>query len=191
MDKEPRFKASVMTSTLAFMGKELGDPAVQSILGSFDSREIAGKTLLPSDWLPQSVYRDLLSATHKYVDSLAGSRNLDQFLFEMGRYIARDSVNKYYKSLIRVLDTKFLVTQTPRLWKIVHNHGDIKVEPSGKTGAEIYISEFAMPSREWCTMVNGFIYGVIELTKAKDISVKQVECVMSGARHCRFHAEWK
>lgn len=191
MDKQPRFKASVMTSTLVFISRELGEPALQSILGSFDSRDIAGKKLLPSDWLPQSTYRDILLATHKYLGSLPAPRNEDRFLFDMGQYIAQDSVNKYYKSLVRVLDTKFLLTQTPRIWKIVHTHGKIQVEPSGKTGADVYISEFPMPSREWCTMVTGFIYGVIELTKAKDIKVEQVECVLNGAKHCHFHAEWK
>jgi hypothetical protein len=63
MEKEPRFKASVMTSTLAFISKELGEPALQSILASFDSKEIAGKQFLPSDWLPERVHRDLLVAT--------------------------------------------------------------------------------------------------------------------------------
>lgn len=191
MDKEARFKASVMTSTLDFVSRELGGPALQGILGSFDSSQIAGKKLLPSDWVLQKTYHDFLQATHRYLQSAAPPRNEEQFLFQMGKYIAQDSIAKYYKSLIRVLDTKFLLTQTPRIWGVIHTHGKIRVEPVGKTGAEIYITDFPSPSRQWCGMVIGFIHGVIELTRARDIKVEQVECVMNGAKHCHFHAEWR
>lgn len=74
MEKEPRFKASVMTSTLAFIARDLGEPALQAILASFDSQAIAGKQFLPSDWLPGTVHRDLLVATARYLESFDDGR---------------------------------------------------------------------------------------------------------------------
>ncbi len=191
MEKEPRFKASVMTSTLTYITRELGEPALQAILASYDSREIAGKQFLPSEWLPERTHRDLLIATHRYLDSSARQRDPREFFFQLGRFLAVDGINKYYKSLISAFDTKFMLTRSPLLWNVIHSHGSFKVEPAGKNGACVYISDYPAPCKEWCIMMGGYMYAVAEMTKAKDIRVAEVECVNEGARRCKYVGEWK
>ena len=191
MEKEPRFKASVMMSTLAFIGKDLGEPALQSILASYDSKEIAGRQFLPSDWLPERTHRDLLVATGKYLESTARHKNPKEFFFQMGRYLAQDGINKYYKSLISAFDTKFMLTKSPLLWGVIHSHGSFKVEPTGKNGAIVYITDYPTPSKEWCLMMGGYMYAVAEMTKARDMKIQEVECVNNGAKRCKFVGEWK
>lgn len=78
MAKEPQFKASVMVSTPEFISSQLGESALQDILGSFDSKEIAGRILLPSDWVLERTHRDLLIATHKYLQTKAREIRVDE-----------------------------------------------------------------------------------------------------------------
>ena len=64
----------------------LGEAAFKSILAAFDSKEISGKRLLPSAWVSEKTYRDLLVATGKYLESTPGQRQPKEFFFEMGRF---------------------------------------------------------------------------------------------------------
>ena len=53
----------------------------------------------------------------------------------MGKFLANDGINKYYKSLIRMFDTKFMLTKSPHIWGLIHSHGTVSMEPITDTGA--------------------------------------------------------
>ena len=191
MSKEPQVKATIVNPAISFITAKLGEPALKTILASFDSREISGKRLLPSDWLLETTYRDLLVATSRYLESTPGARKPKEFFFEMGRFAATEGVNKYYKSLVRMFDTRFMLNRSPLLWGVMHSHGSLKVEGIGKTGAYVYLTDFPAPCKEFCHSLAGYMYAVGELTKAKMVRVEELECVLDGARHCKYIGEWK
>lgn len=176
---------------MSFITANLGEAALKSILGAFDSSELTGKRLLPSDWVPERTYRDLLVATSRYLQSSAPQHKPKEFFFEMGRFAANDGINKYYKSLIRMFDTQFMLTKSPLLWGVMHSHGSLKVEPIGKTGAYVYITDYPTPCKEFCYSMAGYMYKVAELTKAQITRVEELECVTEGAKRCKFIGEWK
>ena len=74
MAKEPRLKASVVNPGMSFIRTSVGEAGLKSILTSFDSKELTGKTLLPSDWVTEETYRDLLVATRRYLESTPAAR---------------------------------------------------------------------------------------------------------------------
>jgi hypothetical protein len=191
LDKEPRTKATGVTAAMSFISTSLGEPALSKILASFDSKEIAGKRLLPSDWVSEKTYRDLLVATSKYLQSTPGQKQPKEFFFEMGRFEAIDGINKYYKSLIRMFDTKFMLSRSPLLWGVMHSHGSVKVEAISKTSAYVYVSDYPAPCKEFCYDLAGYMWAIGELTKAQMIRVDELECVTEGAKRCRFIGEWK
>ncbi len=191
MGKEPQLKASVVTESMEFIRKDLGAPALQSILGSFDSGAIAGRKLLPSDWLPERTYRDLLVATRRHLESAAPQKKPGDFLFQMGKFMAHDGINKYYKPLIRMFDMNFMLTQSAHLWGVMHSHGSVKAEPIGKTGAYVYFIDFPAPCKELCWMLAGYMYAIGELSKARMVRVEELECVTEGAARCKFVGEWR
>jgi hypothetical protein len=191
MAKRPQVKASIVNSAMLFVSQSLGEPALKSILDSLASQEISGKRLLPSDWVSEETYRDFLLAAGRYLASSASGKKPQEFFFEMGRFTAMDGINKYYKSLIRIFDTKFMLTRSPLLWGVMHTHGTLKVEPIGKTGACVYISDLPAPCKEFCYTMEGYMYAVAELTRARVIRVKEVECVTEGAKRCKYVGEWK
>ena len=191
MSKEPQVKATIVNPAISFITANLGEPALKSILSSFDSREIAGNRLLPSDWLLETTYRDLLVATSRYLESTPGARKPNDFFFEMGRAAATEGVNKYYKSLVRMFDTKFMLNRSPLLWGVMHSHGSLKVEGMGKNGAYVYLTDFPAPCKEFCYSLAGYMWAVAELTKAKMVRLEELECVTEGAKRCKFIGEWK
>jgi predicted hydrocarbon binding protein len=191
MAKEPQLKASVVSASMEFIRKELGEPALQSILHGFDSQEIAGGHVLPSDWLPERTYRDLVVATRRYLESTVPQKKPRDFLFQMGRYMANDGINKYYKPLIKMFDMNFMLTKSALLWGVMHTHGSVKAEPIGKTGAYIYFSDFPAPCKETCWMLAGYMYAIGELSKARMVRVEELECVTEGAKRCKYIGEWK
>lgn len=191
MSKEPQIKASIVSSATLFVSQTLGEPALRAILAGFDSKAISSKRLLPSAWVPENTYRDFLIASGRYLRSTAPDRNPQEFFFEMGRFTANDGINKYYKSLIRMFDTNFMLTKSPLLWGVMHTHGSLKVEAVGKTGAHVYITDYPAPCKEFCNTMVGYMYKVAELTKAQIIRVEEVECVMEGAKRCKYVGEWR
>ncbi len=190
MKARAQIKANVVNSAISFTSRTLGEPALKSILAGFDSREISGKRL-PSDWVPEETYRDFLVATHRYLDASAPDRKPGDFFFEMGRSVASEGVNRYYKSLIRMFDTQFMLTKSTMIWGVTHSHGSLKAEAAGKNGAYVYLSDFPAPSKEFCTTMCGYMYVVGEMTRAKMVRVEELECVTEGARRCKFIGEWR
>lgn len=191
MSKQPRLKASLVTSGMSCISQSLGEAALKAILADFDSSDISGRRLLPSDWVIENTYRDLLLATTRRLQSTPGAKKPTDFFFGMGRYAANDGISKYYKSLIRMFHTKFMLSRSPLLWGVMHTHGSLKVEPVGKTGACVYIADLPAPCKEFCYTMEGYMYAVAELTKAKVIRIEEVECVMEGAKRCKYVGEWK
>ena len=191
MPKEPHLKASIVNSAMSFVSQSLGEPALKNILAVFDSEAISAKRLLPSNWVPEKTYRNFLVPTGQYLESTARDKKPKEFFFEMVRLTANDGINKYYKSLIRMFDTKFMLTRSPLLWGVMHTHGSLKVEPIGKTGACVYISDYPAPCKEFCYTMAGYMHKVAELTKAQITRVEELECVMEGARRCKYVGEWK
>jgi len=191
LSKEPQVKATIVNPAISFITAKLGESALKSILASFDSHEISGKRLLPSDWLLETTYRDLLVATSRYLESTPGAKKPKEFFFEMGRFAATEGVNRYYKSLVRMFDTRFMLNRSPLLWGVMHSHGSLKVEGIGKTGAYVYLTDFPAPCKEFCHSLAGYMYAVGELTKAEMVRVEEVECVLDGARHCKYIGQWK
>ena len=191
MPKEPHLKASIVNSAMSFVSQSLGEPALKNILAVLDSEAISAKRLLPSNWVPEKTYRNFLVSTGRYLESTARDNKPKEFFFEMGRFTANDGINKYYKSLIRMFDTKFMLTRSPLLWGVMHTHGSLKVEPIGKTGAYVYISDYPAPCKEFCYTMAGYMHKVAELTKAQITRVEELECVMEGAKRCKYVGEWK
>ena len=180
-----------MISAMTFITTNLGEPALKSILASFDSQQISGRKILPSESLPETTYRDLLVAAGKHLQTVPGHKTPREFFFEMGRFEAHDGINKYYKTLIKRFDTKFMLTKSPLLWRMTHSHGSAQVEAQGKTGAIIYISDYPAPCQEFCWNLAGYMWAVGELTRAEMIRVEEPECVNHGAARCKFVGEWK
>lgn len=191
MEKEPCTKGTSLISSMSFISANLGEPALKTILASFDSRLISGRKLLPSESIPETTYRDLLVAAGKHLQTMPGHKAPKEFFFEMGRFEAHDGINKYYKTLIKRFDTNFMLTKSPLLWRMTHSHGSVKVEAMGKNGACVYIIDYPAPCREFCYNLAGYMWAVGELTRADMIRVDEVECVTQGAGRCKFVAEWK
>lgn len=184
-------KASLANSTMSFISSRLGEPGLKNTLAAFDSKELTGKRLLPSDWVLEQTYHDLLVAAGQCLGATPGAGKPKEFFFEMGRFLASDGINKYYKALIHMFDTNFMLTKSPHLWGVVHSHGSVKVEPIGKTGVYIYITDYPAPCKEFCYMMRGYIWAVGELTKADVISLEELECVTEGAKCCKFMGKWR
>ncbi len=192
MADEPRVKVTLVNSTMAFIGKTLGEPVLQAILATIDNKDLAARRgLLPSDRVPERIYHDLLVGAGKALAATPGSRKPGEYFFEMGRFLAKDMISKYYKSLISLFDIKFMLTQSPRIWGLVHSHGTVKVEPVGKNGVNVYIVNYPFPCKEFCHMMRGYIWGVGEMTKAEVLGLEEQECVMDGGKACKYFGQWK
>ncbi len=192
MGKEPEVKASLANATMTFITNTLGEQALQSILASMDSRGLTSpRGLLPSDRVPERAYRDLLVGAGKCLASSPRSRQPKDYFFEMGRYLANDGINKYYRSLIRMFDTSFMMTKSPHLWGVIHSHGSLTVEPITDCSCHVYITDYPTPCQEFCYMMMGYMWAVAEMTKAEGLRIEELECVNRGASRCKFVGEWK
>ena len=192
MGKDPEVKASLATATMAFIASTLGEPALKNVLAGLDSQDLSSvRGLLPSDRIPERTYHDLLVGAGRCLAATPGSRKPKDYFFEMGKHLANDGINKYYKSLIRVFDTKFMLTKSPHIWGLIHSHGTLTVEPLTGTKCHVYIADYPAPCREFCYMMRGYFWAVAEMTKASGVQIEELECVNLGAKRCKFYGEWK
>lgn len=192
MAEGPKVKATMVTSIMTFISNTLGEQALQGILATIDARDLpARRGLLPSDRVPEKVCHDLLVGAGRALAATPGSRKPKEYFFEMGRFLAKDMINKYYRSLISIFDIKFMLTKSPHIWGLVHSHGVVKIEPVGQNGVNVYIVDYPYPCKEFCYMMRGYIWAVGELTKAEVLGLEERECVTEGAKACKFFGQWK
>ncbi len=192
MGRDPEVKANLANATMAFIRNTLGEEALKGILDGMSTRELSpARGLLPSDKIPERTYRDLLVGAGKCLANTPGSRKPKDYFFDMGKYLANDGINKYYKSLIQMFDTKFMLTKSPHIWGLIHSHGSLTVEPITNTSCYVYIADYPAPCKEFCYMMMGYMWAVAEMTKAEGLRIEELECVNRGASRCKFFGEWK
>jgi predicted hydrocarbon binding protein len=119
----------------------------------------------------------------------AAGEPLEEFARRAGREAADDAVQGIYRYFALVLTPTALLSKASQMWTSVYNSGTLQVQDQTHFGARIALLDF--PSElAGCSRMTGWIERLAEMTKVKNLQVRQTQCFAKGAAHCEWLVRW-
>ena len=160
------------------MGREQAEQLLPPSL-----RRYLEERILVSSWYPEA---DLMGLLHVLGKFLPGD---DPFYF-MGRHTASEHLAGIYRGHLRPGDLERTLRSAPALWRNYHDTGDMTVSIDEPGRATLELSQFTSTTAEFCRLLRGYFSALAEQAGAKDVAVAKVECILGGARACRWTMTW-
>jgi hypothetical protein len=179
------------------MGKAKGTSILNAVK-ALRSRKDAARAALPKHLHRYLEERILISSWYPEEDFLAILRALAKvmpdpgmdFYEYMGRLSGRADLGGIYSHLIRQGDPATTLRRTAVTWGFYHDTGKQEVVEAGDNYVVTEISGYDSPSRESCGTVKGWNAELAEMAGGKNVKVIHDECVLDGAKACRFKVSW-
>lgn len=114
---------------------------------------------------------------------------VEEFARRAGREAASDAVRGVYRFFALVLTPPALLSKASQMWSSLYNRGNLVVENVTPNFARIRLADF--PSEiAGCSRITGWMERMAEMTKVKNIRVKQTHCFAKGAPNCEWEVNW-
>lgn len=138
-----------------------------------------------ASWYPIEHFVELCQA----IDRHFGDGDL-AMVKELGRYAAEANLTTVFRLFFRVGTVNWTLSRASRLWRMHYNTGQLLVREFPDTEVELEIRDFAIPSRVHCLSVQGWAERAAELTGAREVVLREVDCRARGDERCRFRVDW-
>jgi hypothetical protein len=148
---------------------------------------ILSDVILPSQWYPLEAYLHLLEVTAKY----AGDD--PTFGLTIGRRVITDGLKTYYRILLGILSTTYVLSKAPILWKGYFNTEILTIIDVGDKYLKVSVSDQSGSIRinkAYCFSVLGGILQTIETVGGKNVTSQEVLCRCNNDAACEYHINW-
>jgi len=139
-----------------------------------------------SAWYPEE---DLLALV-RAVAPLLGSRSAEVYE-TMGRALARQHMDSTYAHLMREADELALPRRALVLWQSQHDTGQMSLRIEDPGHARVDVLDFALPSRELCATITGYLRETLAIAGLVDPLVMKTACRAAGREVCTWRATWQ
>ena len=174
---------SVLWALAELRGQAFRD-AVLSSLASEAGEALRYGTLLSSNLYPVAWYRDLFHAV------LALAPDSPNFAREIGKTSAVRDVKGVYRIVFRALSTETLVKQSPRLFRLFYEGGQVDVADVRSGFARVRYSECRGFDRNlWLDLLGGS-EGVLTVSGAHDLRMRIEAGGGDGRDHLQATVTW-
>jgi hypothetical protein len=138
-----------------------------------------------ASWYPEEDLLELIRALARVLPPGEGD-----VYEQMGRYSARDQLAGVYRHLLEGGDALSLPRRGLVLWQSQHDSGRLQVTLEGPGAARIDVFDYALPSREMCGVLLGYMAEMFAMAELPDPQVKKTRCRLDGAPHCSWSCHW-
>jgi predicted hydrocarbon binding protein len=141
--------------------------------------------VLPTDWYPET---DLV-AMMRAMAPLLQDAGEDAFVL-MGRAAVREHLDGVYEHLLKGARAS-LGRRLATLWQTQHDSGRVTTTELGPVKARFELADYGHPTREMCASMRGYVLEMLESAGFSAVEVREIACVLEGARHCGWEACWR
>jgi hypothetical protein len=135
-----------------------------------------------SSWYPE---QDLLDLA-RVVGPMLGKTVADPYDV-MGRVCARDHMEGAYAHLFTGIgDPLALAPRAFALWATMHDSGRLESTPDPPDAVRVELVDFALPSREMCAIVGGYLAETLRLVGFVAERAEELSCRLEGAPRCSW-----
>lgn len=183
----PSIKGNIYNLTKEYLVQRFGADALEKIRPQLKPEDYAliSKQLIAGLWESEITYNNFLTAADKTFGK-------GDFLlcYDIGHNSALQGIPKIYKIFIRFGDPAFVIKRASNFWSQVHSHGRLEANIMSEHTAIAIVHDYQEPNKSFCYSLMGYIVGVLELSGAKNVQIKETKCRLEGASCCEFLAHW-
>jgi len=185
---EAQVKGQTILAVKAYIEKKFGADALSKIADrmSPDDKQTLLKKIVPGSWQPEKTFVGLLETA----ELLYGDKSY-KMSKDIGSFSAQVNISRFYKIFIQFGDPAFVITRAERFWGQIHNTGEMAGEKISNNSAIARIKGRAFPAKAFCAYLAGYMTAILTMSGAKNISVTETKCVLSGGDSCEFAASWE
>jgi hypothetical protein len=108
----------------------------------------------------------------------------------MGRATAQMDLTGVYRAQLSPGDPQKTLRNFAGLWRHYCDSGISTLEIDGPCAARIAVRDFEGVSREMCSIVGGYIEGLVVVAGGKGEEVRKVKCSLDGHGECAWTIRW-
>jgi len=180
-------KGSTLRVRLAFLqekGNADDHKRMLSELGP-EAREHIERGVPAAEWYPFQTYVELSRA----IDRVLGTGDLS-LIVELGRHSAEVGAKRMYRAFTKVGSPEHIFRHAALVWHQFFSAGELRVVEDDPTTFHLIVEGFDEEAREHCLSVTGWLQGNVELSGARNVQVKELQCRSWGDEHCDFVVTW-
>lgn len=131
--------------------------------------------IIVSEWYPEEDHLELLQ--------FLGRATGVQSFVPMGHYLAQFELNGVYKLALHEGDAMRTLRAFVKLWPQNHDTGELELGER-RGGVKYTLTDYALPSREICEIITGYIAEGIRMSIDQTVRVAHTRCRANGAPAC-------
>jgi len=174
---------SVLFALVEMRGQAFRDAVVANMQGE-GGEALRYGTLLPSNLYPIEWYRELFRAV---VEQTPDTPN---FAREVGKVSAGRDVRGVYRIIFRALSTELLIKQSPRLFRLFYDGGQVDVQDVKSGFARVRYAEcYGFDRNLWLDLLGGS-ESVLAASGAKELRIRIEAGGGDGQDHMQATVTW-
>ncbi|NTV53366.1 MAG: hypothetical protein HGA76_10200 [Candidatus Firestonebacteria bacterium] len=182
-------KGSCIKSVCEFVKADAGEQKWQQIIEKLPALDRAAffGVILPSKWYPIESYFNLLREIEKQI----GGAARPDLGIEIGKKIIADGLNSFYRMMMGILNTSWILTKAPSLWKMYFDKETLTILHVSDGRLEVKIDTPLDPPKMYCCAVMGGILQALESSGGRQCRGQEVKCRANHEACCEYHLTWQ
>jgi len=179
-------KGTILKAALAYVETLPGPDPVKRLTEAVDddTRKMLSGMVLASTRYP---LRRLVNV-FETADRVFGRGDL-ALCWEMGRLGADFEVKMLHKLFLQAGTLDYWLRIAGSTWRLYYNAGKLTAKTEREHGT-VRLTEFNPISKAFCYRFGGWVRGVVELSKGRNVTVRHTDCVLDGKPACVWEGTW-
>ena len=185
---EAQIKGQSILAVKAYIEEKFGVDALARIINvmPLDDKQTLLKKILPGSWQPEKVFARFLETA----ELLYGDKSY-KMSKDIGLFSAQLNISRFYKIFIHFGDPAFVIPRASRFWSQIHNVGEMTGEKTSDKSGVARVKGHVFSTKAFCAYLAGYMTAILQMSGAKNISMQETQCVLSGGDCCEFTAAWE
>jgi len=181
-------KGTAMLNSVKFLRANFREEALELLPPEL--HKYLNARILASMWYPEEDALALIRVMARLMKENVPGVGDDVYAY-MGRTVAQADFTTFYANLIRPNDPEETLTRVVTTWRMYHDTGSSHASFEGPGRARVDLKDYALPSKEMCSLIKGFREQMLIMAGAQEVSSKEVSCRNRGDPICVWEMRWK
>jgi hypothetical protein len=192
--REPRMKGATIRELFEWYEARHGVERVRRVVANVpaDLRPLVDPdephvTLLASSWYPARLVHTLLDA----IAADHAPSELERLTRETARAFAGNKLKGVHRFVLsKIVTPEMYAAGIQRMWRILHDTGDRKIELTGQGTAMSYVRNWPGHHRVLCLLTVDTMCAMFETMGCKNVQHERISCVSDGGTECVTRVSW-
>ncbi|MEM3341635.1 MAG: hypothetical protein QW728_02980 [Thermoplasmata archaeon] len=182
-----KLKGTGIKPVIEYIYKTHGKEGWDKVLANLpaDVRTVISGTILATSWYDIEDFATFLETSDKVFSNGNG-----YFVEKSGKYSADYAMNAIYRVFFKIGSPGYIIEKSSSLWEKYYTHGKMVVLERTANTVLLELQDFPFANWAWCGGITAYMERILELTGAKNPSLKQIECNSRGHPCCKWKGKW-